>query len=353
MSLFRFVPLLLVVALAAAAPARAAADEPREQAAAHYRRGIDLVKQGNYEGALAAFNEAYAKSPHFAVLYNIGQTQIALSRPLAAIEALSTYLREGADKVPLSRREQVQAQIALLEAALAELTIVTDRPGVAIRVDERDVGRTPLFQPIRLPAGTHTITATAPDGAQLTQVVTLTESERQRLALAFPDATPATPPAVTTTPAMPPAAPPPSALAPLPPPEVTRASLDASASQGRPLRRAAYVSAGLGVAAAGAALGLYLWNRGRYEDWQEADATVGDLKFGSAAYRKRVTENNDLASSLISANRAIVGLSIAGGVLVATGVTLWLVERRQARATGELAFSWTGSSAQLGWSSRW
>ena len=173
------------MASASAAPARAAAGDPREQAAAHYARGIDLAKQGLYEAALEQFNQAYATSPHFAVLYNIGQAQIALGRPLAAIEALATYLRDGAEKVPLSRREQVQAQIALLEAKLGELTISTERPGVAIRVDDRDIGRTPLYQPIRLAAGTHTITATPPDGAQITRVVTLAEAERRRLELAF------------------------------------------------------------------------------------------------------------------------------------------------------------------------
>ena len=127
---------------------------------------------------------------------------------------------------------------------------------------------------------------------------------------------------------------------------MTRASSDAPALHACALRAAAYVSAGLGVAAAGAALGVYLWNRGRYEDWQAGDAAVEDLKFGSAAYRKQVTENNDLASSLISANKAILGLSIAGGLLVATGATLWLVDRGRARPAGELAFSWTGSSAR-------
>ena len=76
------------------------------------------------------------------------------------------------------------------------------------------------------------------------------------------------------------------------------------------------------------------------------------MKFGSAAYQKKVTENNDLGSSLVNANRAIVGLSVAGGLLVATGAALWLVDRGRT-STGELALSVTGSSAQLGWSARW
>jgi hypothetical protein len=56
---------------------------------------------------------------------------------------------------------------------------------------------------------------------------------------------------------------------------------------------------------------------------------------------------------LTTANNAIVGLSIAGGLLVATGVSLWIVDRGRGRSSGELAFSCTGSSAHLGWSARW
>jgi tetratricopeptide (TPR) repeat protein len=360
--------LLLVVTLtSAAAPARAAAGDPREVAAAHYSRGIDLAKQGLYEAALEQFNHAYATSPHFAVLYNIGQAQIALGRPLAAIEALASYLRDGADKVPLSRREQVQAQIALLEAKLGELTISTERPGVAIRVDDRDIGRTPLFQPIRLAAGTHTITATPPDGTPIIRVVTLAEAERRRLELAFAgEAThaaathdaathDAAPPTATTAPAQAPTAiaTPSAAAATLASPPVSATSPDAPAARVFTLRRAAYVSTAVGVAAAGAALGVYLWNRGRYDDWQAGQMTLQGLTPSSAAYRMQAFANNDLASSLTTANHAILGLSIAGGVLVATGTSLWLVDRRRERHTGQVSLSWTGSSAQLGWSGRW
>ena len=359
MSFVRYVPVsALLIVVVSAAPVRAEPTDPRGRASAHYARGVDLVKQGRYEEALEQFNQAYATRPHFAVLYNIGQTQIALGRPLAAIEALSSYLREGDEAVPADRREQVRAQIALLEAKLGELTISTDRPDVAIRVDDRDVGRTPL-QPIRLAAGTHTVTASLPDGARITRVVALAEGERQRLDLALPGeasgAAPpaAAPPVVTAAPAVAPAAPPPDTAATLVSPPPTGASADAGPSRSTTLRRAAYVSAGLGVAAAGAALGVYLWNRDRFDDWKQGEAALQDLTPGSAAYRTQVVHNNDLAGSLTTANHAILGLSIAGGVLVAAGASLWMIDRGHGRSAGELAISCTGSSAQVGWSGRW
>ena len=174
---------LLLFAIARAEPSRA--EDPRTAAADHYARGTELAGQGLYAAALEQFNAAYTASPHFAVLYNIGQAQMALGRPLEAIEALTKYLRDGADQVPLSRREQVQAQIGLLESRLAELSVTADRVGAIIRVDGRDVGSTPLFQPIRLAAGTHTVTAALPNGPQLTQDVPLRESERRTVELTF------------------------------------------------------------------------------------------------------------------------------------------------------------------------
>ena len=319
-------------------------EDPRDVAGAHYSRGLELANQGLYEAALEQFNDAYTSSPHFAVLYNIGQSQIALGRPLEAIEALSKYLRDGADRVPLSRREQVQAQIALLESKLAELSITTERPGVSIRIDGREVGRTPLFQPIRLAAGTHRITGALADGAHVTRDVTLGEADRQRLELVFLNASETTSPPLNLTPT--PVAPTSQASRQLSQPATT---LDnAGAPRGNTMRRAAYVIAGAGALSAGAALGVYLWNRNDYEDWRASDSALKNKTPGSPAYRASATANNARASSLTGANHAILGLSIAGGALAAAGATLFFIDRAQARRSSELSLGWgPGSSANV------
>ena len=338
---------LLLFAIARAEPSRA--EDPRTAAADHYARGTELAGQGLYEAALEQFNDAYAASPHFAVLYNIGQAQMALGRPLEAIEALSKYLRDGADQVPLSRREQVQAQIGLLESRLAELSITTNHQGAAVKVDGRDVGRTPLFQPIRLPAGMHTVTASLPNGAQVTEDVPLKESERRTVdsTLAVP---PGSSPTVSVTEGSSGAAQPDGPLlvsTPTgPPPEPWY-------FHGKTMRRAAYVLTGVGVLSAGAAVGIYLWKRGQYADWQAGNAALqGDTK-GSAAYRTQATSNNALAGSLSSANQAIVGLWVASGVLVAAGVTLFVVDLGRRSETSQLSFGIANRSANVAWSWTW
>jgi tetratricopeptide (TPR) repeat protein len=116
---------LLAVALAAALLLAAgrtarAQDSPREAARWHYAQGLKLAGENGYEAALDEFSRAYQLSPQFAVLYNIGQCQVALGRRQEALEVLSRYLREGEERVPPERRLLVEAQIAQLRALLAE-----------------------------------------------------------------------------------------------------------------------------------------------------------------------------------------------------------------------------------------
>jgi len=326
----------------------ARADDPaRAAASAYYSKGLELANQGQYEAALDQFANAYTKSPHFAVLYNIGQAQIALGRPLEAIGALSKYLRDGAEQVPLSRREQVQAQIALLEARLSELTITTDLPGAVIRVDGHEVGTAPLFQPIRLAAGSHTVTARLPNGAEVVRAVPLGEAERERLELQLAGAVPPPPaPAPNATPGAPPAL-----EAPTQP--VSPLHVDEGPPPRRPaMRNTSYVLAGSGVLAGAAALTVYLAYRGKYQDWQTGNARLRTLSAMSGAYYTQQDANNRLASSLTTANHAIIGLSIAGGALVAAGTALFLIDQH-ARSAGNLTIGWNDGGGTIGWTGSW
>ena len=164
----------------------ASADEARAVAGAHYARGLELAKSGAYEGALQEFDAAYTISPQFSVLYNIGQALVALDHPTKAIEALGKYLSEGKEQVPEARRQKVQAQLASLSARLAALSITTDRPGASISIDGRDVGATPLKDPVRVDAGTHTIAVKMDGVPVLFRIAILRAAERQTLQLDVP-----------------------------------------------------------------------------------------------------------------------------------------------------------------------
>jgi PEGA domain-containing protein/tetratricopeptide repeat protein len=165
------------------------AHDPREVAGEHFARGFSLASHGDFEAALREFNDAYAASPHFSVLYNIGQAHVALGRPVSAIETLTRYLDEGGDEIPSDRQRQVATQIAALEAALGHLSIRTDQPGVRILVDGRNVGRTPLPRSIDVAAGRHEVSASYDGSKTTTRVIAIGQDEVRILELRLPPPT--------------------------------------------------------------------------------------------------------------------------------------------------------------------
>ena len=111
-----------------------------QQTGQQFFQGVALSNAADYAGALEQFRQAYAKSPNYAVLYNIGQAEAVLGHLLEAITALSRYLKDGGAEIPEARREEVKTQLAALEARLAELTVTTEHTGavalaVAVSVD--------------------------------------------------------------------------------------------------------------------------------------------------------------------------------------------------------------------------
>jgi tetratricopeptide (TPR) repeat protein len=320
--------LLLVLVLGSVGTARAN-DDPRVAARSHFERGNELAGNGAYEAALAEFRQAYEKSPHFAVLYNVGLCHVALGRPVEAIEAFRKYLSEGRSEVPAARRDQIEAQIATLESRLAELSITTDRPGARVLVDGRELGQTPLG-PVRLGPGKHEVSASLEGSPTAIRTVELREAERRTVDFTFAVRAEVTPA-------------PPAAAAPVPSraPSVSTtnpARERADSPESAPYRTLGYALAGAGAVVGGGALAHYFWNQGRHDDWEAEHAR---LRNGPTApgYYDRVVANNERAASIERASAVTVGLFVTSGALLAGGVMLVVVD--------------PGSGASVAWSGRW
>jgi hypothetical protein len=329
----RFLPVAVVMLLALLHPAPArASDDAREVARRHYERGLALTNAADYAGALSEFRQAYAKSPNFAVLYNVGQAEAVLGHPVEAIAALSRYLKDGGAEVPEARRAEVEAQVRQLEALLAELTVATDRVGAIVQIDGKEIGPTPLYEPVRLAAGRHVVALIA-GGRSETQTVDLAQGERRTLSLSVPEPAPAAPTVI-----VPPA---PRAAPPSPEPDPAR---DGHRSSGAG-KIIGYALAGTGVALGGGALAHYLWNRGRYEDWRAEHAALDANRF-APDFRSRQIANNELADSITQASRVSVTLTIAAGALAAGGAVLLLTSPDDEQRDGALrvgfSAAWTG-----------
>jgi tetratricopeptide (TPR) repeat protein len=134
-------------------------NSPTERARVHFRNGVDFYHEGNFRAALIEFKRAYKASPHYKLLYNLGQASLELQEDGPAIEYFTNYLREGAEELSAERRREVEQDIARLQARLAHAIITTNQDGAEIYVDDGLVGTSPLREPLKLSVGRRRITA--------------------------------------------------------------------------------------------------------------------------------------------------------------------------------------------------
>jgi tetratricopeptide (TPR) repeat protein len=278
--------LLLAASLLLAPPAGAQSDTERARARVHFDQGVAFAKASAYEAALAEFERAYELVPHYGVLYNIAQAQLALGRTAEARASFERYLSDGGGAITAARRAEVEAQLARLPA-----------PPNATSAPAREFPPEPAHSPQTEPAPARTLPATP---------------------AAVPARAPASPapsPAPVATPA------PAQALTqPAQPIETERAAPSAKRALG-------YVLGGASVALAGAAMGHYLWNRGRYRDWQSIEAAYEQNP--SEAERSNV---NELGQSIRRASIVTVALSIGASLTLGTGVVLFVSARPTSQA---------------------
>lgn len=100
-------------------PALAHAEEKKADAKALMASGLKLYNAKDYLGALAVFQDAYAKYPSAKILLNIATTQVALDRKADAANSYQRYL----DSADAERKADVEKVLADLDKALGVLRV--------------------------------------------------------------------------------------------------------------------------------------------------------------------------------------------------------------------------------------
>jgi len=264
---------LVATTLLHATPASAQTEADRAAARALFDHGLTLAKRGDYAAALDEFQRAYAAVPHYGVLYNIGQAQLALGRGDEALRTFRRYLGEGGGAVEATRRAEVEALVVKLQAdAEPEAPAET---------------RSPATPP---PSATPSTSSTPPPNPKATELRT-------------------------------------------PAPVASAASAakgqPESRDSGKPRRMVAYVLGGASAVLAGAALGHYFWNRSRYQDWQ----TERQLYERRPNEYQRAT-TNALAESVSRASVVTVALVVGASVTLGSSVVLFVTGQPSAAQSG-------------------
>lgn len=147
----------LILALSLGAGIVHAQDGDIEEARANFNRGVELYGQSDYQGALAAFQEAYRIRPHPAVRVNMANCYDHLSRPVEAIFHFEHYLSEMGRNAPAPQRREVEQALTSLRQRVGRVALHVAPDGATVRIDDAEERRTPVLEDVVLTAGTHRV----------------------------------------------------------------------------------------------------------------------------------------------------------------------------------------------------
>jgi hypothetical protein len=149
---------LILLAILAQTSPLTADPQAKAQAQTLLGQGTKLYEQGDVADALEKFQAAYAAYPSPKLMFNIGQCNRDLSRPVEAVEAFEKFLAGAADASPEMATDARKA-VTQLQKKLGRIQIDCETAGAEVSVDGKSVGLAPLPELIWVTPGRHQVTA--------------------------------------------------------------------------------------------------------------------------------------------------------------------------------------------------
>jgi len=260
-----------------------------------------------YEEAYREFKAAYATSPSWKILGNLGIAAFKLERDGEAINAFTKYLKDGGNQIDADERTQFERDLQTLQSTVATLTLESIPPGATVLDERIPATGAPILNryaaltqatALGLHPGHHRITARLTGYPDV--VVELDLESRQRLSqtLKFERAATATPEPNTR--------------------------VDATSARTSSLRTASYVALGVGVVGVGVGTIFGLKAKSDYKKGNDlCPAFPCSLSSEQAKDRENFGKDGDRAKTL-----SLVSF-IAGGAGLAAGATLFILSSKK------------------------
>jgi tetratricopeptide (TPR) repeat protein len=122
-----------------------------------YRLGVSLIKQGQWNDALAAFERSFRLKPDAVTAFNIGYCERALGRLTRARASFRRAL--AAPELPPDKAAEARGYVAEVESRLSRVVLTLSPAGASVAVDGRPLevshdGGDPRAPAAELVAGT-------------------------------------------------------------------------------------------------------------------------------------------------------------------------------------------------------
>lgn len=304
-----------------AAPAKEVAVS--ERARELFSVGVALLQDpdgARYEQAFRSFLKAYEESPSWKILGNLGLCALKLERYTDGIEAYERYLATATEPLDPSEKSQVERDLRIMKGTSGTLVVrvvgattekIVDRRERAVGgpVTNSYVVPTSGTLKLKVAGGTHTLTATS-EGKTVEAVAEVEVGRTSEATLDFSELQPAlaTGPRRQRT------------------PQDDRINDSAtinseSTPSGTGMRTTGYIVGGVGVAALIGGGVTTIMGLGLSSDMDDR-CPDGRCEYFDADQKKDFEDDKQQMETLGTMTTA---LYIGGGVLAATGVTLWIL----------------------------
>jgi hypothetical protein len=149
----------------------------------HFHIGVDFYRERNFRAAQIEFQRAYKASPHYKLLYNLGQTSLELQEDAAAVDYFSRYLQEGQSELDAERKREVELDIERLRARIATISVHCNQEGAEIYLDETLIGTSPLREPLKVSVGRRKLVAAKRGFPEAERVIDIGAGEHMSVTL--------------------------------------------------------------------------------------------------------------------------------------------------------------------------
>lgn len=148
--------LLLTLSLLARS---ARAEELPAQARELYKAGVAAYDSGDYAKAAEHFRECYELVSHPDTLFNLAKAELKLGEEVLAARHLRELLTLHRTAATPDMRSFAERQLGELERKLGRLQIVVTPEDAVVLVDGKEVGKSPLADPVYVEPGEHSVVA--------------------------------------------------------------------------------------------------------------------------------------------------------------------------------------------------
>lgn len=128
---------------------------------------------------------------------------------------------------------------------------------------------------------------------------------------------------------------------------------DTGPSAGRVM---AYVTGAVGLALGGVCFGLAIWNDGRFDDWTTEHEALEQARAAGtpeAELAGRQTANDELQEDIETIDGVTIGLGVAGGALLGTGIILLLASSSSDEQQSAWLIGPQPGGGYVGWATTW